>query len=318
MASEVMKDFILPFLLLVVSGMQLQAHSDTIAIRKDKGNHLHASMVLQQKQEVRVMLESGIPFPMLDSTFVFNNLKKLGFKPIPSSISMNLNGKRLRCFYEINDTVYLNNSYYKGKTLIANLSSRKIEMMYPIQTFVNSTDSGSCILEMDIEQQFLRFLTKEELQAKKAAYHLFKMEKIEPGEMYIISSSLFIQDTTGHTSSLEGRFLLDLGNSMFLFLLEKTPKTREFLKTSVVKPQRGYSSDGKPSPLQAMVIRRGRFDDINFSDVLIGITPFLKMNCEGILGIKFFEQFPVIFDFGSRRFYLKKKESDRSLQMCNE
>lgn len=314
-----MKNLILPFLLLVASGMQLQAQSDPITIRKDKGNHLHAWMVLQQKQMVRVMLESGIPFPILDSTFVFNKLEKLGFKLVPSSISMNLNGNKLRCFYEINDTVYLNNHYYKGKTLVANLSPVGIEMMYPIQTFVNGTDSESCILEMDIEKESIRFLTRKELQAKKAEYHLFKMEKIEPGNLYVISSSLSVQDTTGQTSSLEGRFLLDLGNSMFLFLLEKNPKTREFLKTSVVKPQRGYSPDGKPSPMQVMVIPEGQFDkEINFSNVLVGVTPFLRMNCEGILGVKFFEQFPVIFDFGDQRFYLKKKAADRSLQECNE
>lgn len=313
-----MKDCILSFLLLVASGMQLKAQSDPIAIRKDKGNHWYASMVLQQKQEVRVMLESGIPFPILDSTFVFNNLEKLGFKPLASSISMNLNGNRLRCFYEINDPVYLNNHYYKGKTLVADLSPKGIEMMYPIQTFVNGADSGSCILEMDIQKQSLRFLTRKELQAQKEGYRLFKMDKIAPGNLYVITSSLSIQDTTGRTSSLEGRFLLDLGNSLFLFLLEKNPKTSEFLKTSVVQPQPGYSPDGKPSPLQVMVIPEGRFGkEIYFSNVLVGVTPLLRMNCEGILGMKFFEQFPVIFDFGSQRFYLKK-EADKSLQTCKE
>ena len=67
---------------------------------KMNSGHLSAHVRLQNVIDAKAMLESGIPFPILDSMFVVQNQKKLNVQLVPSEISMDLNGRKMRCYYQ--------------------------------------------------------------------------------------------------------------------------------------------------------------------------------------------------------------------------
>ena len=79
---------------------ELNAQSDTIPLIKMNSGHLSAHVRLQNVIDAKAMLESGIPFPILDSMFVVQNQKKLNVQLVPSEISMDLNGRKMRCYYQ--------------------------------------------------------------------------------------------------------------------------------------------------------------------------------------------------------------------------
>ena len=75
------------------------------------------------------------------------------------------------------DTISVNSQIHTGITLIGNLASRGIDMMYPIQSFINPADSGSCIVELDIQNLFMRHITNKELAGIKNKYRELDIKK---------------------------------------------------------------------------------------------------------------------------------------------
>lgn len=283
--------------------------SQKVNIRMGQSKHLYADFILQKKFPVKAMIESGIPFLVLDSTFVFNHMKELGISLVESNNVLNLAGNRFVCRYITNDTIYLNNLYYKGKVLITDLTSKGVEVMYPIHTFRNPDDANSQIIELDISSKYITPLTREELKMKKSKYKKFPMRNDGYGEMYAIDSKLeVLSSVSKRYYSLQGDFLLDLGNASFLFLLDQHPKYQEFISNSDFKLQQGRNNQGKLIPVKAFWTSKCYIADKSFSNVTIAITQMLpKFTTVGILGLKFFENFNVIFDFEEKTLYLRKK-----------
>lgn len=212
--------------------------SQKVNIRMGQSKHLYADFILQKKFPVKAMIESGIPFLVLDSTFVFDHMKELSISLVESNNVLNLAGNRFVCRYITNDTIYLNNLYYKGKVLITDLTSKGVEAMYPIHTFRNPDDANSQIIELDISSKYITPLTREELKMKKSKYKKFPMRNDGYGEMYAIDSKLeVLSSASKRYYSLQGDFLLDLGNASFLFLLDQHPKYQEFISNSDFKLQ---------------------------------------------------------------------------------
>lgn len=313
MKSDCRKFLYFLFLLSVCGILHAQhAQSDTIRLMKMKSGHLAASVMLQNKVEAKAMLESGIPFPILDSTFVFQNKEQMNIRIVPSEISMNFNGRKMRCYHQTTDTIFLNDRIYTGVTLIADLASRDIDMMYPVQSFVNPADSGSCIVELDIKNLFMRGITRSELGRVKEKYKLFRIQDDEYGKMYSLEAKLEIRDTARVSVVLNGRFIPDLGNVMFLALFENHPKVKEFIHNTNIRLQQGYDKKGQLLPMKVMLVPKCIFDDDEiFSDVVFITTPFYtQLKSDGFLGLDFLRRFSVIIDYGDNKFYIRRIEKE--------
>ncbi len=288
-----------------------KAQSDTIRLEKLSTGHRAACLTLQHKLPLKAMLESGIPFPILDSTFVFQNSALLNLSLKPSEISMNLNGEKIRCYYQTEDTVFLNRQIYTGITLIANLRSRGIDMMYPVQTFCTPEDNiPSCIIELNLKRNYMRQLTRKELSFIQHQYSELTLRKGDYGKMYNLEAEFAIKDKTGKIATLRGKFIPDLGNIIFLALFENHPNVKDFIQNTAIPIQQGLNKKGQPMPVKAMHIKEGVFNKkVPFSNVVFMITPhFTQLESDGFLGLDFLRHFDVIFDFSNHRFYFKEAD----------
>lgn len=154
--------------LIIVSGfLSAQSVDRKIPLKKGKSRHLHANLILQNKLPVRGMIESGVPILVMDSTFVFNHLDDLNISLVESKATLNLAGNKYKCTHITNDTIFVNGLFYKGKTVIANIASKKIDIMYPIHLFGDLNDANSKIMELNISSKYMMPLTRQELELKK-------------------------------------------------------------------------------------------------------------------------------------------------------
>jgi hypothetical protein len=88
--------------------------------------------------------------------------------------------------------------------------------------------------------------------------------------------------------------------------LEQHPAYKEFIDNSNIELRQGNDSKGRKMPVKAFLAKKCYMADVPFYDVTIAITPQLpKFTTVGVLGLKFFEEFNVIFDFGEKILYLK-------------
>ncbi len=178
--------------------------------------------------------------------------------------------------------------------------------MYPIHLFGDLNDANSKIMELNISSKYMMPLTRQELELKKSKYKKYPMRNDGYGNMYAIDSELKVASNSKYYYSLEGDFLLDLGNASFLFLLEQHPAYKEFIDNSNIELRQGNDSKGRKMPVKAFLAKKCYMADVPFYDVTIAITPQLpKFTTVGVLGLKFFEEFNVIFDFGEKILYLK-------------
>ncbi len=285
-----MKKCIFTLCLIMVSGfLSAQSVDRKIIVKMGKSRHLYANLILQNKLPVRGMIESGIPVLVLDSTFVFTHLDDLNISLVELKATLNLAGNKYKCTHITNDTIFVNGLFYKGKTVIANMASKKIDIMYPIHLFGDLNDANSKIMELNISSKYMMPLTRQELELKKSKYKKYPMRNDGYGNMYAIDSELKVASNSKYYYSLEGDFLLDLGNASFLFLLEQHPAYKEFIDNSNIELRQGNDNQGRKMPVKAFLAKKKCYmADMPFYDVTIGITPQLpKFTTVGVLGLKF-------------------------------
>ena len=141
-------------------------------------------------------------------------------------------------------------------------------MMYPIQSFINPADSGSCIVELDIQNLFMRHITNKELAGIKNKYRELDIKKDELGNMYSLDTELSVRDITGRNTILNGSFIPDLGNVMFLALFESHPDVKSFIHNTNIQLQKGYNPKGQPLPVKVMSVYECTFEkEEKFSNV---------------------------------------------------
>ena len=134
------------------------------------------------------------------------------------------------------------------------------------------------------------------------------MENDELGKMYSFNSKLSVRDTTGRETVLDGKFIPDLGNVMFLALFENHPDVSDFIHRTNIQLQQGYNKKGVPLPVKVMPVYESVLGDKEmFSNITFITTPFYtQLKSDGFLGLDFLKHFNVIFDFTNNKFYMKR------------
>lgn len=254
------------------------------------------------------MLESGIPYLVLDSAYVFAHQKELNLNLEVRTVTMNLSGKRIKCRYLKRDSIYINNLLYVGKILVGNLRSKNKDLLLPLQKLTNVLDNDTRIYELDMQQGYLIALSHKSLNLKRREYQNLPMTNDAYKKMYAIKQKYTLSLSSGKEYSIKGDFLLDLGNAAFLFFLTQHPAFQKFIKETPVKVVQPKNRAGKPLPLKAFYAPKSKIGESLFKGHTVGITSCLpRFSTVGILGLKYFQQFNVIFDFDNKRLYLKRK-----------
>ena len=105
-------------------------------------------------------------------------------------------------------------------------------------------------------------------------------------------------------ASLEGNFIVDMGNGSLLFLNHGNASVTDMLKTKKIKLKEARDNRGK-------VVAKGIYAD-NLTicgrtnkGVSVGVAEMKSLPECGFLGLKFFTM-PAIFDFDNNKMYLCK------------
>jgi hypothetical protein len=281
-----------------------------IPLEKSKSGHLFATVKLENKLTAHAMLESGIPYLMLDSAYFFSHPKMFDLNLEADAVMMNFSGQRIKCRYTTKDTIHVNDLMYVGKILIGNLQSKNKDLLLPLQKLVNPLDNMTRIYELDMEEGYLLALKRTALKEKTKKHRMYPMTNDGYKKMYAVKLKykIFLPPLPWKEYSLKGDYLLDLGNASFLFFLAHHPDFKQFIKKAPIKIVQAKNKAGKALPFKGFYAPRNKIGKDLFHGQSIGITPFLtKFTTVGILGLKYFQQFNVVFDFDKKHLYLKRK-----------
>lgn len=289
--------------LLLAAAFSAQAQR-TLPLTRDTG-HLYAGALLQDSLPVRVMLESGIPFPLIDSALVWSNPglfqpEKLD-KPVRFRMALGMN---YVARYKLAPGLSVGGSRSLCDTYVVDMSRHRGDLLYPLNRFTTDSTGMPGIFGLDIARGRLELLTDKDLPGEGSGWTAWEMMRDERSGMYCLQGSLALVNDRGRRTAEPAELVVDLGNAMLLALFTYKPEVKKFVSRSRVPELEGRTPDGRRLP----VIRPAEvifMDAYTFRDqpVLLLEKP-MRLPGHGFLGIRFFERFPVIFDFRHSRLWI--------------
>ena len=114
------------------------------------------------KAEATVLLESGIPAMLADSSFVFGSgaLGDMALVPTKGE-KINLGGAVYVITHKAEGTVKIGEqTSYRGEVFVLSGYARNYEMAVPVQGLHNDKDNGSCIVRLVLEDNCLQMLSR--------------------------------------------------------------------------------------------------------------------------------------------------------------
>lgn len=189
-----------------------------------------------------------------------------------------------------------------GKVLIGDLSykgniyiiDKYNKIGVPVHLLKNEKDSTANMACFNFSQRTLDFVGKNTIDNMKM--HEYKI--VDSSPMPVIETTLFLADTYGHSGSIKGKFIFDLGNSSPLFLFNRNPFILSYIKRNGFRifPAKDESGNNVGNGIYAgscMVGKRrmrnisiGLTDRIYISDILGCIGPSLFMKGYVIIDTK--------------------------------
>lgn len=274
-------------------------------LQKTKTGHYTFPLQLNECVEANALIESGVHAMLIDSAFAFNHLNKLNIELTPcQKEQINLGGKKYRISHRAKIQMKLNKeTYYKGEVFLLARFKHEYEVALPIQNLYH-TNGKRCIL-LNLSQSKLQVL--DSCRASKTDWDILAMNTNTYLNMPAIRTEIRVKGEK-YEASLKGNFNLDLGNAAFLFLFEQSKAVQAFFSENTsIELQKGYDKQGNVIAM-AFVPQVLSIDSATYNHPTIAITKFLpKFTTEGTLGLKFFNQNEVIFDFDNNLFGIKKK-----------
>ena len=282
----------------------------SLTLTRDHG-HLYTEALLQDSLPVRIMLESGIPFPLIDSALVWSNPglfqpEKLD-KPVRFRMAVGMN---YVARYKLAPGLSVGGSRSLCDTYIVDMSRHRGGLLYPLNRFTTDSVAMPGIFGLDIARGCLELLTEEDLPGEGSGWMACGMTRDEQSGMYCLQGSLTFVSDRGRRVAEPAELVVDLGNAMLLALFTYKPEVKKFVSRSRVPELEGRTADGRRLPViqPAEVIF---MDAYAFHDqpVLL-LENRMRLPGYGFLGLRFFERFRVIFDFRRSRLWIAAPEAE--------
>ena len=280
-----------------VSGMRLY---------RTRSGHYAFHTLLNDRVLSSVMIESGIHAALIDSAFIHKHQHELGLTIRPNNMNkeINLGGTVYRITHRAKGSLKMSDCVYEGEFLVLSHYRNETEVTIPIQRLRQKNDWGSRIVMLDIKNNQMRMLTRNELQSWDCTRH--KINHRSYMRMPAISTTITIT-TSESTLSLEGNFNIDLGNPMPLYLREQSLEVQRFLnENKAITLTAGYNQRGE---VVAQAFKP-------FSCEILGHTLSLPTICvtdklqrfttDGLIGLPLFMEHAVAFDFDNDYLYIQE------------
>ena len=273
---------------------------------RTRSGHYAFHTLLNDRVLSSVMIESGIHAALIDSAFIHKHQHELGLTIRPNNMNkeINLGGTVYRITHRAKGSLKMSDCVYEGEFLVLSHYRNETEVTIPIQRLRQKNDWGSRIVMLDIRNNQMRMLTRNELQSWDCTRH--KINHRSYMRMPAISTTITIT-TSESTLSLEGNFNIDLGNPMPLYLREQSPEVQRFLnENKAITLTAGYNQRGE---VVAQAFKP-------FSCEILGHTLSLPTICvtdklqrfttDGLIGLPLFMEHAVAFDFDNDYLYIQE------------
>lgn len=273
---------------------------------RTRSGHYAFHTLLNDRVLSSVMIESGIHAALIDSAFIHKHQHELGLTIRPNNMNkeINLGGTVYRITHRAKGSLKMSDCVYEGEFLVLSHYRNETEVTIPIQRLRQKNDWGSRIVMLDIKNNQMRMLTRNELQSWDCTRH--KINHRSYMRMPAISTTITIT-TSESALSLEGNFNIDLGNPMPLYLREQSLEVQRFLnENKAITLTAGYNQRGE---VVAQAFKP-------FSCEILGHTLSLPTICvtdklqrfttDGLIGLPLFMEHAVAFDFDNDYLYIQE------------
>ena len=250
--------------------------------------------------DARLMLESGVPGLMMSDVFYEAHKESLQMEVKPCNERIRYLGRIHNIKYTGQARLRIGDAIFEGTVKIADGNHG---LMIPINMLRHASDNSG-IVGMDLTNSELRICERQ---------HLARRVKDAPAldltfnkwNMPVVSSRLEM-DVDERSISLEGNFIVDMGNGSLLFLNKSQTNVVKMLNDGQVRLKEARDNNGK-------IVAEGLYADRlticgrTYKGVSVGVSSFKRLDECGHLGLKFFTM-PVLFDFDKGKMYLCKDE----------
>ena len=305
------KTFLTALFILVTLGLSAQSNTEgeTFHLTK-RGSHFVFNASINGIADATLLVESGIPALLADSTYVFSSgiLSDMEMT-VAVKEKLSLAGLVYKITHKANGTVRIGNSTsYVGEVFVlSNYDYGNYEVAVPVMYLHNDLDDGSRIVNLDLGNQSLQMLSRASLNAQKMTFTEGKMNTDTYMGLPAIETSMTLDDGI-KPRTLSGNFMIDFGNPELLFLFHQTEEVQKFLADNTDMELRDATTPNGELVGQFILTKQCQLFGITFPDAVVVITKNLPLfTAPGNIGLKFFERIRAIFDFDQSVIYMKGK-----------
>lgn len=291
-------------LLLLLATVAPVSAQRSAQVSRVHGN-LFCVLQVQDSLPLRTMLESGIPFPLIDSALVWAHPELFQPVRLESPIRFRMaSGARYEARYKLPAGLRAGDSRSLCPCYVVDLERRSEKLLYPLQTFTTDSLDAPGMFELDIRRGMLRMLREEELPATDGEWYVYEMTPDRRTGMFCVEATLTLAADTGREERSAMQLVIDLGNANLLALFTFRPQVGDFVVRSGTPRQEAESRSGRRFDV-LMPSRVTFMDAFAFEalPVLLLDAP-VRLPGDGFLGVRFFERYRTIFDFRHGRLLL--------------
>lgn len=270
-----------------------------------EGMHYYMYATVNGHENTRLFVESGVPGLIISEADFDRLFKDCQFEKIdsaPAEMKHQFGTRKIRKL--LKGKIRIGDLSYKGSIWV--VDKYEIEgtstIALPVHRLGNEKDSIAYVIQLDFKNKSLDMVTESSIE--KSEMKSYKMVGFIP--MPIFESDLFISDDFGHYGNLTGRFLLDFGNPMPLYLFYKNPIVRKFLKEKEFKISHAGNKKVKliEQGLYSIYVSKLKIGGKKINNILVAITTTVALNNEelGFVGPSFFKD-RIIIDNKNRLIY---------------
>lgn len=290
-------------LLLLTAILPAQAQRE-VPVVSEHGT-LYCRMRLQDSLSVRTMLESGIPFPLIDSALVWAHPALFRPEKLNRPLRFRMaSGARYEARYKLPAGLRAGDSRSLCPCYVVDLEERSEKLLYPLQTFTTDSLDAPGMYFLDLRRGVLRMLREKELPQCGAGWRVCDLRRDKRTGMYCVAGDVSLGGEREGGAGGRMELIVDLGNANLLALFTSKPCAGKLVDRSDISRQAAESRSGRRFevllPARVHVLDACAFEGF---PVLLLDGP-VRLPGDGFLGVRFFERFRAIFDFCHGRLLL--------------
>lgn len=271
-----------------------------------QGGHYVFSANINGRTNSTLLLESGIPAMLADSSFVFGGGLLSDLELIPSDgEKINLGGRPYRITHKAVGTVRISDhTSYCGEVFILSGYAQDYEIAVPIQHLQN--EAGHHIVRLNLENGTLEVLNRSTLRELKGSYSTTPLNSKAYLGMPAVKTTLEVVDGD-NVRKLKGNFNIDFGNPELVFLMHQHADVQRFLSENPDLELREGRNPRGEVVAQFIIAERCCICNTDFNGAVIAITKALpRFTTTGLVGLKYFKSIDAIFDFDRNRLHTSR------------